>query len=178
MMASTHSAFAFAAAGTALLTVSLIGFNVPVGQLLFLVAPGLAIGALAPDLDEPHSKLGRKYPFVAEILKEAFEHRGMTHSFLLHIGILVIALITMIFDQFIGIFLAAFAIGCMLHAAGDMMTRGGVPALLPIKKKKYWLFSPAKRFYVGSEKEFSLLFVFLVATVASWSSVLVMSSHA
>ncbi|KPC97989.1 Inner membrane protein YdjM [Geobacillus sp. BCO2] len=41
---------------------------------------GLVIGSLLPDIDEPSSYVGRRSFGVSDKIKEAFGHRGMTHS--------------------------------------------------------------------------------------------------
>lgn len=44
-----------------------------------LIASSFA-GALIPDIDEPHSLVGRHVPGFSHTLKVIFEHRGVIHT--------------------------------------------------------------------------------------------------
>ncbi len=74
MIASSHVVVGCAAwAGLA----SLGGLPVePVGLGL------AALGSLAPDIDHPHSWLGRRLPWLSWPLAALLGHRGLTHSLL------------------------------------------------------------------------------------------------
>ena len=96
-------------------------------------------GGLMPDIDHPHSALGRRIPFISIPLSHLVGHRGVTHSLLAVIAILVllpVAAFTM--DTRITMMVAPMCIGYLSHIAGDALTPSGVPLLWP-RRKRYTL---------------------------------------
>lgn len=95
-----------------------------------------AIAGLLPDLDHPESALGRRIPFISLPLSAIFGHRGMTHSLLAVVGLLLLLVaVTTIpaYLSFAGLS-TPLCIGYLSHIVGDSMTPSGVPLFWPYKR--------------------------------------------
>lgn len=117
-----------------------IDFPISIG---FLV--GIAIGSLAPDVDEPESYIGSRTRGLSDIVKMIFGHRGFTHSFLATL-IAFIPYIIIAYPGLLGIEIPAwlllfkplfygFGFGYLFHILGDMFSKSGVPLFLPFKRR-------------------------------------------
>lgn len=102
------------------------GGSVP-QEALFLGS--CAVGALIPDIDHTGSSLGRKIPFLDNLISAAFGHRTFTHSLLL------LFLTFFLFTQVpwpqsleFGIWL-----GMASHMALDALTKQGIKFFWPFK---------------------------------------------
>jgi len=128
--------------------------NIGVFQMyLFAVA----FGATFPDIDEPHSYIGRKFPIFSNILNLFVQHRGITHTFMILFlyFLLIVVLIKNSTFQIIGI---GFIIGNMGHILGDMLTKSGVAIFYPLYDKNIGLLPREIRFYTGSLFEYVVVF--------------------
>lgn len=123
-----------------------------------LAAGAAIIGSLAPDIDTPHSLLGRWVPFLSYPLDRYVGHRTLTHSLPFLAGL-----------AGVGLFLArigypgpvlAFMAGYASHILADMLT-GGVCFMYPLDKRARVKFWPNVR--TGSFAELPLLVVLLAA---------------
>ena len=100
-----------------------------------LTAVGITCAAsLLPDIDSPHSKLGRLVPFISWPLNATIGHRGPLHSLF---GAAAFCLILMVVSLFwhpinTGIVLVFFA-GYISHLVLDSFNPSGVPWLWPLK---------------------------------------------
>lgn len=84
---------------------------------LILFYIGLFIGTIFPDIDEPESYIGRKFPIFSNLLSIFVEHRGVTH--LLFIPILILFINYYFVDDIHSkIVIYAFAIGIFCHDCG------------------------------------------------------------
>lgn len=104
--------------------------TVSIGNVL-----ALSLGALLPDIDEPHSWIGSRTRGVSDIIKAIFGHRGITHSLIALTGILLTMLlmnVTMGLNIMTGLY---FVIGYALHLIEDSFSKSGVKWLLPIYNK-------------------------------------------
>lgn len=100
--------------------------------LFFTIA---LFGALLPDIDEPSSHIGRKYPILAWTLRLfGLQHRGITHFLLLPLLISGLALL-FIQSQVFLIALLSLSFGILAHDIGDLLTKGGI-------KGFFWPFFP------------------------------------
>lgn len=117
------------------------------------------VGALAPDLDHPKSRIGRLIPPVSRFIsRNGGGHRGMTHSFLMLVPMVWLSLWLwgkhqsqiasgsswwswlygsqaasgLTPDGFLGAIMLAFTFGYLTHLIGDLMTRQGVKVLWPL----------------------------------------------
>ncbi|MDD3580724.1 MAG: metal-dependent hydrolase [Desulfobacca sp.] len=94
-----------------------------------------ALGSLTPDLDSPHSYLGRRLWPVSRTVSAWARHRGPTHSLLacLLVG-LGVAAGSKMYPGWSPYFIA-FAIGYVSHLLADWCTTEGVPLLWPNNKR-------------------------------------------
>lgn len=100
-----------------------------------------SISSLIPDIDEPHSRAGRKIPILSQLIKTIFGHRnGMTHSFFamaLFSTIFYVILNSLKTEPSLSLLLTThFILGYSGHLLMDIITKSGIPLLWPIKKQK------------------------------------------
>ena len=116
-----------------------------------------------PDIDEPHSYIGRRFTIFSQIFSLFFKHRGITHTAL--IILVYIALIPLIsynpLYKLIGI---GFIIGNVGHILGDASTKSGVPIFYPIYSKGFGILPKAFRYTTGGGIEY--MFVLPAFTLA------------
>ena len=118
-----------AAAGFATLVKAMSG-EFQLGTIDLVVAGLLTLtGTVLPDIDTPHSRIGRTLPFISYPIKLVFGHRGISHS------LIVIALIVFAAIHYDVQWLLWIAFGYAMHLVGDYLTDSGIPALWPYKKR-------------------------------------------
>ena len=113
-------------------------------------------GSVAPDIDHPSSKLGKKF-FLKPIsisLNKLFGHRTITHSvitaLLMTIVLLVFANMTTAVLNYICInSVIGFSVGYFSHLLLDAFTIEGIPIFYPLIKRKYHL----SKFKTGKNKK-------------------------
>ncbi|MBB3905825.1 metal-dependent hydrolase [Anoxybacteroides rupiense] len=93
---------------------------------------GIIAGSLLPDIDEPKSYVGRRSLGAAQKVKQAFGHRGMTHSLFVWA---VLALIIMLESP--SVFARGLVLGYLLHILEDFLSVQGVPLFWPLQDKRY-----------------------------------------
>lgn len=104
--------------------------TVSIGNVL-----ALSLGALLPDIDEPHSWIGARTRGFSDIINLIFGHRGITHSLIALTTVLLTMLlihVTMGLNIMTGLY---FVIGYALHLIEDSFSKSGVKWLLPIYNK-------------------------------------------
>lgn len=96
----------------------------------------LGLGALLPDIDEPHSFIGRRTRGISDLIHLIFKHRGLTHSifFVAVIGAITIPLGS---NWNFGIAAAYLTLGCFLHILEDSFSKSGVKWLLPVSEASF-----------------------------------------
>jgi inner membrane protein len=124
-------------------TIASVGISQAGGPALpeLLVASGLvAVGALAPDIDEPGSKISRQLGPLRHVIPPLVSwigggHRGMTHS------PWAVVVVTVLLAHFaLPPWLAiAFGFGWLSHLAGDALTPHGIPAPWPLGDRRLTL---------------------------------------
>jgi len=102
------------------------GYTVTGGDWRGAVVGGIA--GVLPDLDEPKSKFGKLFFFIAIPLNSIFGHRTFTHSLLF--SLLAGFFIYLFTDWWVGLSIGA---GILAHIAGDMLT-GKVKFFYPSAK--------------------------------------------
>ena len=112
MMSYTHAL-------SAVLVFSLMGFD-PV--LVFLGA----VACLLPDIDTPHSFIGKLLKPISKYINKRYGHRTIMHSFL----ILAIIFFSTLLTGNVNI-ITVLTIGYFLHMFFDMLNPAGVPLLYP-----------------------------------------------
>lgn len=155
MMVSTHLITGFFAGTGVVNFLHLNGFEA------VLLLMGSTAGALLPDVDHPKSWLGRRIPFISGPIAAVFGHRGITHSLLAVVGLVLwlrhgLAQWHLV-DTGWGLVAVGVVAGYLSHILGDFVTHGGVPLLWPIKRR----FSSPLTFLTGGVFE-RLLAVALV----------------
>ncbi|UOE77884.1 metal-dependent hydrolase [Parageobacillus thermoglucosidasius] len=93
---------------------------------------GIVVGSLIPDIDEPTSYVGRRSFGVSNKVKEAFGHRGMTHSLVMW-GIIALV----ISWESSSLFAVGFALGYLFHILEDFFSVQGVPLFWPFISKRF-----------------------------------------
>ncbi len=93
------------------------------------------IAALLPDVDSPHSNLGRAARPVSDVLNFALGHRGFLYFLLGATVVLALAAFAALFWAPSGavwsLLVSALAAGYLSHLLLDALTPGGVPLLWP-----------------------------------------------
>lgn len=155
MLAKTHITFALSLASIGVFIIQPFILIESTHLLIFYFA--VAFGAIFPDIDEPHSKIGRMFIGVSHLMNAIFGHRGFTHSlpFITILSLLVFMLCTFesvrtfingFYENTLVFLVSGFILGNLLHLLGDMMTLSGVPIFLPFKSKKYFALPKVLRF--------------------------------
>ncbi|WP_409300208.1 metal-dependent hydrolase [Peribacillus sp. SCS-155] len=89
----------------------------------------LAVGSLIPDIDHKGSSIGRKIPFLDNIISAVFGHRSFTHSLVfLFLSFLLFKQTPWPVSVEFGIWLGMFS-----HMVLDMLTKQGIKFLWPLK---------------------------------------------
>lgn len=152
MMAFTHiAAGCLAAYGAAQV------LHAQEAQSVLLVAGGI-VGSMLPDIDHPASAFGRRMRPVSDLISAIFGHRGITHSLIAVVAVLLGAAIAFRYVRwhagFSVPFLIGLAAGYLSHLAGDFFTNSGVPLLWPAKRR----FVSPLRIFTGDFREYVLAF--------------------
>lgn len=109
-----------------------------------------AASALLPDIDHPNSALGRRVPWLSGPISIVFGHRGITHSALALLAVVValtwlwrqgpaggaidltmLGLPTTPDPAVTWVLVQAVAVGYLSHLVGDWLTPSGIPLLWP-----------------------------------------------
>jgi len=114
-------------AGGALAGCAIVYFT-NASEQLPVILTAAAIGALVPDIDNPHSTIQKYVPGVGKILGHLLTHRGVTHS-LVFAGLLTLVLNMISLPWNIAI---AFIAGIISHLILDTLNPMGVPWLWPL----------------------------------------------
>lgn len=155
MLAKTHITFALSLTSVGVFVIHPFLPIESAHLLIFYFA--VAFGAIFPDIDEPHSKIGRMFIGVSHLMNVIFGHRGFTHSLSFIIVLILLLMLLCSFESFsafvngfyenaLGFLVFGFILGNLLHLLGDMMTLSGVPLFLPFKSKKYFALPKVLRF--------------------------------
>lgn len=92
-----------------------------------------AVAAFFPDIDTPHSKLGKRQSIASRAINLFFGHRGVMHSL---VGCLaVLFLFKTISPNSIQYLSRYIGIGYISHILADMLNPAGIPLLWPIRKR-------------------------------------------
>jgi len=136
-----------------------------------MLAAGIvaAFAALLPDLDHPHSVVGRLLPRWWHRLTPG--HRGPTHSLVWCAGLAVVADLanSAVTGEPAGLRRAlALLAGALSHVLADGLTVAGVPLWWPFRRRR-WVFLGALAFRTRSWPE-ALVVLAVVAGVGWWIS--------
>jgi inner membrane protein len=94
-----------------------------------------ALGSLVPDMDSPHSHLGRRLWPLSWTVSAIVGHRGFTHScFACVLMVLGLAACSR-FSPAWSAYFVAFGIGYASHILADWFTTEGVPLFWPNRKR-------------------------------------------
>ncbi|RDU72360.1 hypothetical protein CQA57_07085 [Helicobacter anseris] len=119
MIFKTHMAFAVNVA--LLLDINnILVFGQETSRSIFYLI--LLFGSVFPDIDEPNSFIGKKFPGISHFLCFSLGHRGFTHF--LAFPILFFIVLSFFIENMEYVF--AFCLGIFLHQVGDMLTNSGI----------------------------------------------------
>lgn len=177
MTGRTHDLAAITALGVVVLAVSPTP-HMNLATALVAIFANL-VGGIAPDIDQPTAPFWRNLPIggvIGRIIDKMLGgHRFITHSVLgvaLLTGIIYLILnflhpVTPSLD--ITLILWAFVIGAASHLLADMLTKEGVPLLLPIPYK--FGFPPIRslRITTGKLIESGIIFPGLIVFDFYWA---------
>ena len=124
-----------------------------------LAMSGVLIGALLPDIDEPNSIMGRKFPIISETLNKVLGHRGAIHSIFPVLGLLVLTNLSKYIWNGLYIFLGTLTLGFFLHLIEDTFSYMGIKWLAPIINLDFKCPIYSLRYKVGGIKEYIILFL-------------------
>jgi len=134
--------------------------SLPNSTLSGLFLFGVFFGSTFPDIDEPHSHIGRKFPIFSNILSLFIKHRGITHTIIvlfIYCGLFFTLLNTLHFDakmrEYIIYSFAGFIVGNIGHILGDMSTISGVSLLYPFTQKSFHILPKFLRYRTGGAVE-------------------------
>ncbi|USD59065.1 metal-dependent hydrolase [Vibrio sp. SCSIO 43140] len=95
------------------------------------------LGALLPDIDTRHSRVGRVVPFLSIPIQALFGHRGALHS-LLACALVLWGAMTLEFPWALSL-----TFGYVSHLIGDACTKAGVNFFWPLTKRYRVPLTPA-----------------------------------
>lgn len=101
------------------------------GNFIPAAVTGVIVGSILPDIDEPKSFIGRRTRGISDLINWSFGHRGITHSLLAFIIILILCLTFRTFFSF------GLAIGYFLHLIEDSFSVSGIKWLAPFDKRAF-----------------------------------------
>ncbi|NQT57443.1 MAG: metal-dependent hydrolase, partial [Bacteroidetes bacterium] len=171
MLAPTHSAFGIF---LTLIVLSVFGVQFSLHWTIILFA---ILGSIIPDIDHPHSIIGRLFFLVSVPLERRYGHRTFTHS-LMGWGIF-----SVLFTVIIGLisfipqisiwgwsdlpirWIAAFSISYFSHLILDMMNKRGVQMFWPDSGRDVIPKSPKFRPESGSKIELLIFFILVILVV-------------
>ncbi|MFP3414325.1 metal-dependent hydrolase [Bacillus sp. SIMBA_074] len=119
----------------------------------------VGLGALLPDIDEPHSWMGRRTRGVSDLIHGVFGHRGITHS-LLGVALVLIPILFAVKMTPLS-FITGMCVlaGYCLHLIEDSFSISGVKWLLPLSNKKFQSGLHIIYYRTGGMAEFGILVV-------------------
>ena len=122
-------------------------FTIPNPIIFFAI---FCFASILPDIDSPHSKIGRKAGIISNLLNLMFGHRGFLHSIWVPLGLLGIGW----YYNYLTLGIAAMS-GYILHLIVDAMTIGGVRFFGPFGRKTRGFFK------TGGIVEFGIFWLLL-----------------
>ena len=132
-----------------------------------ILLPLVVFGSILPDIDEPRSFIGRKFPIISHIVSLSFTHRGFTHFFIFPFLIALLGLALLPYYKTYALICLALSLGILLHQIGDMLTISGIPYyFFPLSSKKAVLLPRFLRFKTGGKVEKMIFSIVLVPLVA------------
>ena len=140
MTGQTHLYCGLATAGVITVTTGFLGVHhtdIPtfIGYLV-----GVSFGAILPDVDQPKSKVNNIFPFniISFTLRHIgrIKHRGLTHSLLFLLCLIIITALTLVtgIPILIG-FCCGMVIGDMTHLFLDCLNEKGCQLFFPLPQK-------------------------------------------
>jgi inner membrane protein len=134
MMGHTHAALGFLAGAAYATTIP--GHDVQIVATAGLIA---AVAAIVPDIDHPQGSIRQKMGVFSGLLNW-LPHRGATHTLAaLFVWGLLCFILLMLDGSYRPEILVILVLGYASHLAADMATKSGIPLMLPISDKRWYL---------------------------------------
>lgn len=174
MLAPTHSAFGIF---LTLIVLSVFGVQFSLHWTIILFA---ILGSIIPDIDHPHSIIGRLFFWVSVPLERRYGHRTATHSligwviasvilgFLVLIGIWILGFVSdfgFSISDLAPRWIAAFSISYFSHLILDMINKRGVQMFWPDPGRDVIPKNPKFRPESGSKIELLIFFILVILVV-------------
>lgn len=140
---------------------AVLSLNMPTPAAKGVVIASAVIGSLFPDIDHPNSKISHKIPILPKIISLACGHRGIIHSPILYLPLLLVFVLVQ--NNLIRLGVLGFLVGVLSHLVLDTLNPTGIPWLYPLTKKKFHLLS----IKTGALGEKCFFFVLLLLAGAS-----------
>jgi inner membrane protein len=120
-------------------------------------------GSLLPDIDHPHSWVGRRVRIVSRPLASIIGHRGVTHSILA----VVVCAVLLRWHGLSRAIVDPLIVGYMSHLGADLLTARGLPLAWPLQR----------RYAIPLCKTGSAAEVLIVVSLVLWLSARVLGMH-
>ncbi|WP_317312399.1 metal-dependent hydrolase [Clostridium thermobutyricum] len=109
-----------------------------------VVFSSVIVGSILPDIDTPKSYISRHIPIIPVLINKKFQHRGIFHTPIFAISILIISiifkflnLVGLINTNMPSLIFLGLSLGYFLHLCGDGLSVTGIRWLMPFKKRAY-----------------------------------------
>ncbi|PEF45138.1 hypothetical protein CON22_17795 [Bacillus cereus] len=122
----------------------------------------VGLGALLPDIDEPHSFIGQRTRGISDLIHAVFDHRGMTHSLVGIAFTLILMLLLSSVTALSSTTALCLVLGYCLHIIEDSFSVSGVKWMLPFSKKRYQSGFHIISYRTGGWAEMGVFFISLI----------------
>lgn len=155
MIYKTHISFALAIGLAPVAILDKLDITHFKTELLMVYMASISFGAIFPDIDEPNSKIGKKFIGVSNLIHGIFGHRGATHFLIVPLLLFIIFFLFHPKEPILFTTELGFIIGYFLHIIGDSLTKSGISnGFFPLFKGKIFALLPKNlRFYTNGAIE-------------------------
>lgn len=105
------------------------GIRMRPSKLFYPLLGGILIGSILPDADTPNSLINKIIFLLGRNSMDPvfkFKHRGFTHTIYAWLITLVVAIVGLLMNIFLGLFLGGISLGYLLHLVEDSFSVAGI----------------------------------------------------